>query len=382
MIAILASLDPRSGSFGAQESFLREMLDLCRRSNVEAVVMGLLFENGVMARCVRPDGTGWRETTTPQATACYDRVFPPGAQVRSMYRSWLDSMASRFLWVNSPELSPLTADKLWCADFCKRHGWNTPDAWPLKDVARIMEPEPPGFVVKPRWGGGGRRTLVIEQCAGNTWRVSGDGITMTMDGDRLTGHLAGLSEDEENSFILQRLVPIRAPAQPAMDLRFVVQRGRLNRARVTGAVARVMVNGGTRSNHPGSEWMTNLTRGALAYPPVMALRRFRGMCGDLADRTVAAAAATAREIHAGLERHCGPVGELAVDMLVDVRGGLWVVDLNSKPGKIAFQRLSISTDLAPSMRRFYATVRRRLLWEPIEFLLTTEGECKEPRAGR
>jgi hypothetical protein len=68
-----------------------------------------------------------------------------------------------------------------------------------------------------------------------------------------------------------------------------------------------------------------------------------------------------------LETIYGRIGEIGIDLLVDKKNKIWVVEMNSKPGRIAFERLASGFGLSYSQKRDFAEQRKISILNPVKY---------------
>ncbi|HZG58456.1 YheC/YheD family protein [Paenibacillus sp.] len=129
-------------------------------------------------------------------------------------------------------------------------------------------------------------------------------------------------------YLIQPYLSLTADDGAPFDVRALVQKDGSGRWTLTGAAARVGPKGGLTSNLHG---------GGSAYAAEdYLLRQFGRAETDRILRRIRRAALT---IPPALERGHGPLLELGVDFGVDRGGRVWVLEVNSKPGRTSFTRL-------------------------------------------
>ncbi len=129
-------------------------------------------------------------------------------------------------------------------------------------------------------------------------------------------------------FLLQPYLELTMPDGAPYDVRALVQKDGEGRWTFTGAAARVGRPGGVTSNLHG---------GGAPRPAADALAERFGRAA--AERILRRIRRAALAIPPVLERGHGPLLELGIDFGVDAGGQVWVLEVNSKPGRTSFTRL-------------------------------------------
>ena len=224
------------------------------------------------------------------------------------------------------------------------------------------------LIIKPRYGRMGKGIMRFSK--------SNTGVLFHSDTGRLIAenpwHLAGMIEAIMRSsglthrhFILQECISMPENAPRYFDIRVLVQRiSGSEPARIAGEVARV----GSAGVH-----VPNIDFGGLAMPLPGWLNR---VFGHQATRLHEALRETAITVFQCVESTFGKTGELGLDMLIDGNGKIWVIEANSKPGRIAFERLASGFGLDPDARRDFALQRKNSILNPVVYcawLMDREG---------
>ncbi|HZG83596.1 YheC/YheD family protein [Paenibacillus sp.] len=132
----------------------------------------------------------------------------------------------------------------------------------------------------------------------------------------------------DSRFLVQAYLTLTANDGAPYDIRALVQKDGEGRWRLTGAAARVGAVGGLTSNLHGG----GTSREAADF----LLEQF----GEAeAERILESIRAASMAVPRVLERWHGPLLELGIDFGVDRRGRVWLLEVNSKPGRMSFARL-------------------------------------------
>ncbi|GAB2723105.1 YheC/YheD family protein [Paenibacillus thermoaerophilus] len=146
------------------------------------------------------------------------------------------------------------------------------------------------------------------------------------------------------SYLLQPYLDLVTDRGEPFDLRALVQKDARGLWRLAGIAARIGRPGGLTSNLHG---------GGTAERADRLLERLYGpeTSRELLDRIREVSV----EVPPVLERRFGRLAELGLDIGVDRRQKLWLIEANSKPGRSVFARIA---DTA---------ARRRALWNPLRY---------------
>lgn len=140
--------------------------------------------------------------------------------------------------------------------------------------------------------------------------------------------------------IVQMAIRIPRYKGRSFDVRALVQRGRDGEWRVTGTVARL---GKARSR------VTNIHAGGSAAPVEEVLREIGA--GGREEQIVARASQLALEVARSIAKATkGYVAELGVDIAVDSEWKCWVLEANSRTGRISFHRAGLAEQGAAADR--------------------------------
>ncbi|MCZ8518366.1 MULTISPECIES: YheC/YheD family endospore coat-associated protein [Paenibacillus] len=141
-------------------------------------------------------------------------------------------------------------------------------------------------------------------------------------------------------YLLQQYLQLQTEAGAAFDVRALVQKDGSGRWQLTGTAVRQAPAGSVTSNlHGGGTAAVAQTFLAAAFGAERGAALHRGLCriaGELAE---------------AVEAGHGRLAELGIDFGVDRDGRLWVLEVNSKPGRSVFSRLHDTGAAAAAVRR-------------------------------
>ncbi|WP_309121496.1 YheC/YheD family protein [Paenibacillus sp.] len=301
--------------------FALEWVDWRRR-----LVRGYAFDD-VLAR--------WRPGTFPLPRLVYDRAFPRTKEQLMRLRAGVARLAAQpgvsllgcglggkldvyRLLATEPKLESLLPP-------------TEPYAGPAS-LARWLR-ERGDVVVKPQGGTHGKGVFRLRRTAASAFEARG----RTASNGRLALRFASLDSllrwaDARliggRPFLLQPYLELTTREGAPFDVRALVQKNGEGRWTFTGAAARIGAVGGLTSNLHG---------GGTSRPAADVLReRFGAAKAERALRRIERAASAIPPV---LERGHGPLLELGIDFGVDAAGQVWVLEVNSKPGRTSFTRL-------------------------------------------
>jgi len=133
---------------------------------------------------------------------------------------------------------------------------------------------------------------------------------------------------EERHFLIQRKLALATESGVPFDVRALMQKGTTGMWQLTGFAV--------RCGHPGG-LTANLHGGGEAVEPESFLRERYGSAaaGELLDRLTQ----LSKRIPAVLESFCGRLAELGIDFGIDADGAIWIIEVNSKPGRSVFAQM-------------------------------------------
>jgi len=132
----------------------------------------------------------------------------------------------------------------------------------------------------------------------------------------------------DRRFLVQSYLTLTANDGAPYDIRALVQKDGEGRWQLTGAAARVGAVGGLTSNLHGG----GTSREASAF--------LREQFGEAeAERILETIRAAALAVPRVLEQRHGPLLELGIDFGVERRARVWLLEVNSKPGRMSFAKL-------------------------------------------
>lgn len=184
--------------------------------------------------------------------------------------------------------------------------------------------------IKPARGSLGRNITVLTRANGESWSLRRGGRSpkkeLITDLNKVTDHLPPLAGD--TYLVQQGLELCRSHGRP-VDVRVLMQRSGNGKWGVTKIFARIP---------PSGQLVANITRGAKGRPVGIAMARcfsrdkIPGIIRQIRQVALQACICLDKEINK-------PLGELGVDIGVDEDGHVWIIEVNAKPHRKAYDTL-------------------------------------------
>lgn len=280
----------------------------------------------------------WERRTLPLPSLVYDRAFfrtrDQLVRHRSQLARLLASPRIKLLGLGLP--GKLDVHRMLARDpgIARRLPYTEPYAGP--ESLRRWLGERGEAVLKPQGGMHGKGVFHVRRMNRNGQEIY---AAVGRSGDNRPVRLAFRSERDAlrwvdrtlvagRPFLLQQYLRLRTEDGAPFDIRALVQKDGRGRWSFTGAAARVGPPGGLTSNLHGGGEPTD------AKPLLV-----REYGEEEAARMMQTIRDTALEAASVLESGHGPLLELGIDLGVDRLGNVWVLEVNSKPGRASFTRL-------------------------------------------
>lgn len=156
--------------------------------------------------------------------------------------------------------------------------------------------------------------------------------------------------------ILQKTIKINNLAGRFFDIRILVQRtDGVTKPTITGEVVRISPSEGN---------VPNIDQGGIVMPLEMCLAKmFPTTWQTLAPKM----RQIALDTYQFMESRFGLIGEAGIDLLIDIDDKIWVIEINSKPGRIAFERLASGFGLTSSQKDLFAEQRKTSILNPVKY---------------
>ncbi|MXX03623.1 MAG: hypothetical protein F4X08_12795 [Gemmatimonadetes bacterium] len=360
--------DEQGRPFGPPTGFFEECCEAAAALDLRAVVFDATdvdAAQGTVSPATVEEGR-WVECGPELWPAViYDRapvIDPAGARAADRTRNLFDRSGIPF--VNPGSFVRLAVDKLEMhrrladAGLALPHTGNL-DAYALRAfLARYDH-----VYVKPRVGSLGTGVMEIVRTAGGrqvirtldaTYETRGAGPAM----DRIMALTAEARAEPMGCLVQQGISaePAGERRFPRFDLRLLMQKNGQARWDLTGLAARVGQTSGPTTN------LSNGARSEEAEPVLDALYgRLRRK--EILRRAEEASFAACRL----LDTELGPIGEVGLDIVPDLAGLPWIIEINARPGRNVFRRIARSADVPAPSRQRYGAIRRRSVARPFEY---------------
>jgi glutathione synthase/RimK-type ligase-like ATP-grasp enzyme len=183
-------------------------------------------------------------------------------------------------------------------------------------------------VIKPESGSHGKGVLAISKTAASDYRLQG----RNLQNQSISKHLPNSLSLRDwvidfiggRSYLLQRYLTLQTEQGVAYDIRVLMQKGSNGQWNQTGMAARVGEPTSITSNLHGGGTATEVLPLLLAQFDANRAQAILVKINALCDL-----------IPPFLEQHFGRLVELGLDIGVDRNGDIWVIEINSKPGRTA-----------------------------------------------
>lgn len=345
------------GRYGFQDYFFRECIRLCEPHGIQ---MFVFTPSSVLPGRTSIGGyelvqDHWQKRSFTVPDVIYDRGF---------FHTWPERVAARLthrqlsniFYINPVPLIDLASDKWQSFKFMVRNGFNTPLTIKPDSVDDIMDfiKQRDCAFLKPDWGLKGRDLLaIIKKFPGTYLLECNDHTEQVAESDIKTRIDAVLQKRSRGirDFVIQEFVQTQRYHDSTFDFRVLVQKNENMQWQVTGAAA--------RSSPPGS-YISNIRQGGQVQTVANVLKQIGGVPVELQREMTALSI----KLCQALEDYIGQFGELGLDLLLDTRGNLWIVEFNSKPGRMIFTYLADRADLAEDQRQYYRQIRQRAVITP------------------
>lgn len=359
-IVYLGVLAARSSSahrpYQAQTTFFRRLV---REAETLGVRVFIFSPRDVLWRKRRIrgwtwQGGSWRKRLFPFPVAIYDRVSPRGkvdlsgvARARARFRRlriprFNARLGGKWQMHRLFAKNPLLREALPPTRKCTRASFKAM-------IDRYGE-----VFVKPSRGGQGKGVAWVARArSGYVYRLNvARGVRKGRAGS--VGSLLRKLGVGRRLHLVQKAVPIPRYKERSFDIRILVQRGIDGEWRVTGTVVRL---GKPRSR------VTNIHAGGRAMPIHEVLQEI-GADREQQDQVLARTSELALEVARAIsEATKGYVAELGVDIALDTDLNCWILEANSRTGRISFHRAGLTeagalADRGPAEFALFLTRRK------------------------
>lgn len=339
--------------FGNNTAFCKELVDACQ---AEGIVVYFLSPDMLRVSGHHLEGWtylhGWRKMTFPFPDVVYNRLT---SRILENKKNVQQFMRAVKLQHRTKIFNEKYLNKTEVFQALRRHPASRkylPESHPLNGftILNAMCRRYSVVFLKPILGSLGKGIIrVTRQPSGafvcHTTGMKGSNVQTYSNIAKLYASLAG--KMKVRRYQIQQGLQLIAIGDRPIDFRALVQKSRKNEWEVTSIVARIA------GNH---HFVSNLAHGGTLSTVWDALKRARVAA---IKQTYAKLRQAAVEIAQGIEaKISNNFGELGVDLAVDKRGRVWLLEVNSKPSKNDNTQLnSDSKKIRPSVRQVTKYVR-------------------------
>jgi hypothetical protein len=313
--------------FGPLTLFFNEVADICRKRGGIICAFRLQDVNwdaGIVRGLMRRGGV-WRQTVLPLPQCIYNRLVSRQRERSEQMAAWVERCKD----ANIPFFNEHFLNK-WHVHSALEN--QTAAANHLPDMVRYQSQEDLAQMLaqhrilyaKPANGSMGRGIIRLR------WGQEGYQVARPGGSRKTFSSLNGLhhylhKQTKGKNYLLQQGLPLIGIQNRPIDFRVLVQKNRKGEWSVTSMVARLGQN----------QIVSNISRGGSMLTPLQALR----ICGPWAGASRPSPQtlkAVALKLSMLLEESLpGHYAEFGIDLGVDVRGQVWLLEVNSKPSKAA-----------------------------------------------
>lgn len=338
--------------FGNNTAFCRELVDACQAEGIIVYFVSpdLLRTNGVSL-----DGwtysNGWRRLSFPFPNVVYNRLTSRILENKSHVQQFMKAVKSRYKakifnerYLHKTEvfrvLNKVAALRKYLPESHALSGFSILNAMCRRHHTVFL---------KPILGSLGKGIMrITRQSDGKlicqSAHMKGSTSQVYSSTAKLYASLAGKMKVRRYQ-IQQGLKLISIGSRP-IDFRALVQKNRESRWEVTSIVARIA------GNH---HFVSNLARGGTLSTVTEALSRAKAVPIKATNQKLRKAAV---DIAQGIEAQIPQnFGELGVDLAVDTRGKVWLIEVNSKPSKNDNTPLATNNKIRPSVSKATKYIR-------------------------
>lgn len=371
VMGILAETTPGTPKIlGSQTSMMEEMSQHAWNHGIQLVATGVekaygMIENHRLAGCSY-DGKKWCQVESDIPSLWYDRLYSDLTKLTSEHHELKATMMKiqGLQFLNPLDLSKTVGDKFKFYEFCVNHAISSPF------TSCINQDEPlliinlidtlKNIILKPRYG---RKGIGIIRCGVHSpssfYSSTHQNHIVSRSHHELLGVIRGMMDSmclKPSDYIIQQTIHVASLHNRFCDVRCMVQRTGTDLPEVSAMVVRVSSGGMVSPNLDQKGIALDFSTYARAVFPQKDIVQFEQDAKD-----------TALSVFKALESQVGHIAELGIDLIIDPSGAIHVIEANSKPGRIAYQRLAQGFYLTESERNRYLEMRHRTIENPIRY---------------
>ncbi|MFD2671438.1 YheC/YheD family endospore coat-associated protein [Marinicrinis sediminis] len=277
----------------------------------------------------------WQEGSFPLPRFVYDRCFFRNRQDQQHYHQFARQASACSIRLLNKRLGGKYQVWKVLMDISElqEHLPPTEKVSSLRDIKRGLDQFGAVFL-KPNGGMQGKGTAYIRRAADQSWVVVGrnpHNETTRHTFDRTSLFARWLrTYVQRRTYIMQPFLPLQTPDEQAFDLRVMLQRGAVGEWEMTGYAIRMGAKDSLISNlHGGGT--------AVAAQPFLT-----SIYGETeTERILLELVNLSLLVPPAIEARYGKMIELGIDYGIDTSGKLWLIEVNSKPGRQIFRKAGL-----------------------------------------
>lgn len=213
--------------------------------------------------------------------------------------------------------------------------------------------------LKPQHGTHGKRTLHAKISIDDRLRVRGRSGNNTVFRKKFLSKADGFDWihkfTDKRNYLLQQYLQLNSSQEEPFDIRVLMQKNLKGLWSLTGMAVRAGQRNSVTSNLHG---------GGTAYEVLPFLGRELGTAAS--NELIQLITQLSEQIPSCLESHFGRLAELGIDFGVDKEGKVWILEVNSKPGRSSFSQIGDMKSARRSIENPIHYARYLLLSRPRE----------------
>ncbi|OAB43242.1 YheC/YheD family protein [Paenibacillus glacialis] len=325
---------------------------LCPQGTQHAphVVNGYVFETD-----------GWKERLVPMPDIIYDRCFYLKGRERKAASKLLTSSKEQkpwMIWARGLPGKWKVYNKLKHELSLKTYLPPTAPYLGIESLIKSLLTYQKQVFLKPQAGSQGKSTLHVQMpAASERLTIKGRDYHNNPFSQIFDTRSEGLAWIHQfihhRPFIIQPYLHLYDKKEHPFDIRVLMQKNGEGRWMLTGMAVRKGYIGGTTSNLHGGGTATSVL-------PFL-IREFGA---TQAEHIMAVLHNLSKDIPPILESHFGRLGELGIDYGIDTQGDIWLLEVNSKPGRSSFNHIEDPTSAVLAAENPLRYARYLLLRQP------------------
>lgn len=310
-----------------ESRFFREMSYAARQVGLRLIVFSPLDINwargSVLGFAYKP-GVGWQAGQYPVPRIVYDRLFPSSGRFRLYY-----SKVARMRRTYRVTLMGRGLHGKWQMYRIVRQFEDLRPYLPetrlgsARNLGRMLQKYDTVFI-KPVFGSGGKGIVRVSRSQGGyiVRRTASPRVRVTSIGGVIAA-IGGINARQ----LVQQGLELNYLRGSTFDIRSIVQKNGEGKWQVSGKAVRLGRRGKITSN---------LQTGGRAYSVPTILQHAFPDRAEAIETEIDNVAVRIAEV---MEQRAGPLCDLGLDMGVDVNGRVWLIEVNSKPGRKVFLQM-------------------------------------------